>query len=81
MSAESDFLTTSVKALVSEPESILVEELLEGKNVTLTVRAVASDMSILIGREGRTAGALRILCRAIAARHGRKASLIICEPS
>ena len=80
MSAESDFLLSTVQALVSQPESVSVVEIIENKNLELTLLIASVDMSVLIGREGRTAGALRTLCRALGARNGRKTSLKITEP-
>ena len=80
MFAESEFLLGTVQALVSKPELVSVREAAADKLLELILSVAPEDMGAVIGREGRTAGALRVLCRAIGAAKGRKVTLEIQEP-
>jgi predicted RNA-binding protein YlqC (UPF0109 family) len=58
------------KAIVDDPESVVVE-VEEGRgNVSLRLNVSPDDMGRVIGRRGRTAQAIRTVVRAAAAREG-----------
>ena len=61
------------KALVDDPESVVVNEREEKKTTVLEVRVAESDMGKVIGKQGRIAKAIRIVMRAAAVRQGEKA--------
>ena len=65
------------KALVDDPDSVLVEEI-EGTSATIyELRVASEDMGRVIGKQGRVANAMRVLLRAAAARQGRRVTLEI----
>jgi predicted RNA-binding protein YlqC (UPF0109 family) len=65
------------KALVDDPEQVLVEEI-EGTSATIyELRVASEDMGRVIGKQGRVANAMRTLLRAAAARQGRRVTLEI----
>lgn len=58
------------KAIVDDPESVVVEVEEGRNNVSLRLNVSPDDMGRVIGRRGRTAQAIRTVVRAAAAREG-----------
>jgi predicted RNA-binding protein YlqC (UPF0109 family) len=68
------------RALVDDPDAVRVDES-EHRGLTVIDLFVApEDLGRVIGRQGRTAAALRTIVAATAEHHGHKASLEIREP-
>jgi hypothetical protein len=66
-----------VRALVDHPDAVRIAES-ERRGVTvLELRTAPSDMGKIIGRQGRTAAALRTLLGVTAEQHGTRAQLDI----
>jgi predicted RNA-binding protein YlqC (UPF0109 family) len=63
-----ELVETVARALVTQPETVTVVESSEGDTVTLDLTMSQEDLGRVIGREGRTARALR----AFASAAGRK---------
>jgi uncharacterized protein len=70
-------LITLVRALVEEPERVLVEERVEGGVSVLELEVAPGDRGRVIGRRGRTADALRTVLEAVGRRRGRRCELEI----
>ena len=66
-----------VRALVDNPDAVRVTETVRRGISVLELRTAPGDMGKIIGRQGRTAAALRTLLAVTAERHGRKAQLDI----
>lgn len=67
------------KALVDDPESVNVSEV-QGDNVTvIELRVAQPDIGKVIGRQGRTARAMRTILTAHATKLRRRAVLEIVE--
>jgi predicted RNA-binding protein YlqC (UPF0109 family) len=67
------------KALVDESESVKVTEV-EGENVTvLELRVAQTDIGKVIGKQGRTARAIRTILNANATKLRKRAILEIIE--
>jgi len=58
------------KAIVDDPDSVVVEVEEGRRNVSLRLNVSPDDMGRVIGRRGRTAQAIRTVVRAAAAREG-----------
>ena len=56
------------KALVDHPEEVKVEEVADGKHVTVSLRVAQSDMGKVIGKQGRIAKAIRAVVKAASTR-------------
>jgi hypothetical protein len=67
------------RQLVDHPEGVHVDEHDLGETTVLTLRVMPGDLGKVIGREGRTAQAMRALLAAAAAAHGRRATLEIAD--
>ena len=68
-----------VKALVDDPASISIKEVAGDKITIFELRAAKSDIGKIIGKKGRTAGAIRTIMNAVSARQGKRAVLEIIE--
>jgi uncharacterized protein len=70
----------AARALVDVPEEVQVTESVH-RGVTVVELSVApGDVGKVIGRQGRTADALRAMVAATAHHHGIKATLEISDP-
>ena len=70
-------IETVVRALVDKPDSVRVTETERRGTLVLELTTAPSDMGKIIGRQGRTAAALRTLRAVTAERHGKRAQLDI----
>jgi predicted RNA-binding protein YlqC (UPF0109 family) len=61
-----------VRALVDEPDSVTVETAEEDDATVLELRVADDDAGQVIGRRGRTIGALRTVMRAAGASQDRR---------
>ena len=68
-----------VKALVDDPDSIDVTEVVGDKIIIYELRTAKTDIGKVIGKRGRTAGAIRTILNAVSARQGKRAVLEIIE--
>ncbi|HKI51758.1 MAG TPA: KH domain-containing protein [Geothermobacteraceae bacterium] len=68
------------KSLVENPDEIvLTEEEAEDGTILVKLATAQSDMGRIIGKQGRTAKAMRTLLNAKATRENRRANLQIME--
>ncbi len=67
------------RALVDSPDQVTVEATEEDNAMVLRLRVASSDVGRVIGKQGRTAKAMRTVLHAIAARSKRRAVLEILE--
>ncbi|HQF42334.1 MAG TPA: KH domain-containing protein [Ignavibacteriaceae bacterium] len=73
-----EFVEYIAKQLVDSPEGVVVEEkLTEEKKVILSLKVQADDIGKVIGKQGKTAQAMRTLLTAVAAKEGKRAILEI----
>lgn len=68
---------TIVKALVENPEEVVVSEFDNDQTVVYEIKVGAKDTGKVIGKQGRTAQAIRTLVRAASARSGKSATVQI----
>lgn len=64
-----EYLRAVVAPLCGHPELIQVEDVLDERGLLLTLRAHAEDMSLLIGRKGSCAEALKKVMHIWGTRH------------
>ena len=67
------------KALVDNPDEVVVTEKEEGKHVTIELRVASSDMGKVIGKQGRIAKAIRSVVKAAAAKEDKKVIVDILD--
>ena len=72
-------LTYVAKAIVDEPEAVVIEAEDDRRGVTLRLHVAPDDMGKVIGRRGRVAQAIRTVVRAAGAREKIDASVDIVD--
>ena len=65
------------KALVDNPDEVVVEETTEGKNVTVNLHVAAADMGKVIGKQGRIAKAIRTVVKAATSNDNKRVDVEI----
>lgn len=65
------------KALVDNPDEVVVTEKIEGKNVTVELHVAASDMGKVIGKQGRIAKAIRSVVKAASSKDNKRVDVEI----
>ena len=60
------------KALVDNPDEVLVTEKENGKNITVELHVAPSDMGKVIGKQGRIAKAIRSVVKAASSKDNKK---------
>ena len=68
-----------VKALVEEPEAVVVEELEEDGDLVYEVTVAEDDLGRVIGKGGRVANAIRTIAKAAAVRIDRRVIVDILD--
>ena len=68
-----------VKALVDNPDKVSVTEIAGEKSIIYELRVGEGDLGKVIGKEGRTAKAIRTIIIAAAMKHGKRTVLEIIE--
>lgn len=70
---------TIAQALVDDPSKVTISEEMEEETLVIKLSVAKEDMGRIIGKEGRTAKAIRTLLNAISTRDNKKAILKIVE--
>ena len=65
------------KALVDNPDEVVVTEKTEGKNIVLELNVAASDMGKVIGKQGRIAKAIRSVVEAASSKDNTRVDVEI----
>ena len=65
------------KALVDNPDEVVVTEKEEGKNVTIDLHVAASNMGQVIGKQGRIPKAIRSVVKAASLGDNKKVDVEI----
>jgi predicted RNA-binding protein YlqC (UPF0109 family) len=72
-------LETIVKSLVDAPNEVQITEIDGEKTIIFELLCNAKDIGKIIGKSGKTVGAMRTLLNAIASKQGRKAMLEVVD--
>jgi predicted RNA-binding protein YlqC (UPF0109 family) len=72
-------IQTIAKALVDQPDLVLVTEIGGANTSILELKVAKADIGKVIGRQGRTAGAMRTILSAVSAKEKKRAVLEIVE--
>lgn len=67
------------KALVDKPAEVVVAEVEGEKTTVLELRVAREDLGKVIGKQGRTAGAMRTILNAAGTKLGKRCVLEILE--
>jgi predicted RNA-binding protein YlqC (UPF0109 family) len=80
MQKDQQFLEYVVKSLVNHPEDVKTDREIDDRGVKITLHVNPEDMGYIIGRQGQTARALRILLKIVGAKEDARVSMVIFEP-
>ncbi|MDO8443904.1 MAG: KH domain-containing protein [bacterium] len=80
--AETDekFIEELVKAIVDNPSDVKTERTIDERGVLIKLYVNPEDMGKIIGKEGKTAKAIRTLLRVYGAKNDARLNLKIVEP-
>ena len=78
--ADQEFVEYVVSQLVSKPESVSTERKIDELGVLIELTVDREDMGVVIGKEGKTAKAIRTLLRVFGAKNDSRINLKIVEP-
>ena len=67
------------KALVDNPDEVVVTEKKEGRNIKVELHVAPADMGKVIGKQGRIAKAIRSVVKAAAAKEDKKVVVDIMD--
>ena len=80
MLGSKEFIEFIAKHLVDNPDSVVIEESTPNeRTIELTLKVGSDDVGKVIGKQGKTAQAMRTLLTAIAAKEGKRAILKILD--
>lgn len=65
------------KALVENPDEVIVTQKEEGKHITIELHVAPSDMGKVIGKQGRIAKAIRSVVKAASSKENKKVDVEI----
>ena len=65
------------KALVDNPDEVVVTEKKDGRNITIELHVAPSDMGKVIGKQGRIAKAIRSVVKAASTRDNTRVDVEI----
>jgi uncharacterized protein len=74
-----ELLEFLVRALVEEPEKVVVEELEEEGDLVYEISVAEGDLGRVIGKGGRIANAIRTIAKAAAVRIDRRVVVDILD--
>jgi uncharacterized protein len=74
-----ELLEFLVKALVEDPEAVVVEELEEDGDLIYEITVAEEDLGRVIGKGGRIANAIRTIAKAAAVRIDRRVIVDILD--
>lgn len=77
---DAQFLEFVVKALVDNPNAVVIGRTVDEMGVLLTLAVDPADMGKVIGRQGNTAKAIRTLLRVVGMKNNARVNLKINEP-
>lgn len=77
---DTEFLEYVIKAIVSNPDKIKIVRKVDEMGVLLTLEVDQEDVSRVIGREGKIAGAIRLLLKSVGYKENARVNLKINSP-
>lgn len=77
---DQQFIEYVVKSIVNHPDDVKTERTVDERGVLITLHINQEDMGYVIGRQGQTARALRILLKIVGAKENARVNLKVYEP-
>lgn len=74
-----EILESIAKSLVDTPNEVQITEINGDKTIIFELRCNAKDVGKIIGKSGKTVGAMRTILNSMASKQGRKAILEVVD--
>jgi uncharacterized protein len=74
-----ELVTEIARALVDEPNAVIVEAVKRSENTVLRLRVAPTDVGKVIGKQGRTARSMRTILGAVSMKYHHRYTLDILE--
>ena len=74
-----DVIELIAKSLVDNPQDVNITSIDGEKTIIFELRCNSKDIGKIIGKSGKTVGAMRTILNSMAAKQGRKAMLEVVE--
>jgi len=74
-----DLVVTLAKALVDNPDAVEVDEISSGRVIVFQLKVAPQDVGKVIGKDGRTAQAIRTVLQAASVKSDRRVQLDIVD--
>lgn len=78
--ADQEFVEYVVKQIVTKPDAVVTNRKIDELGVLIELTVDREDMGVVIGKEGKTAKAIRTLLRVLGAKNDSRINLKIVEP-
>lgn len=78
--ADQEFVEYVVKQIVTKPDAVVTKRNIDELGVLIELTVDREDMGVVIGKEGKTAKAIRTLLRVLGAKNDARINLKIVEP-
>ncbi|PIQ79884.1 RNA-binding protein [Candidatus Peregrinibacteria bacterium CG11_big_fil_rev_8_21_14_0_20_41_10] len=75
-----DFVEFVIKSIVDYPEQVEILRTIDDLGILITVKVAKDDMGKVVGRNGQTAKAMRVLLRLVGSQESNRVNLKILEP-
>ena len=70
-----EILETIIKNLVDNKDAVEIKELDGEQSIVFEVKVAESDMGKVIGKQGKIAGSIRTVMKAVASKEGKRVSV------
>lgn len=77
---DQEFIEFVVKHLVNKPDDVKVDRKVDEMGVLLTLHVNQEDLGIVIGKQGKTIQAIRVLARIVGAKNNARVNLRLESP-
>ena len=77
---DQEFVEYVVKSIVDNSDDVSTDRVVDEMGTLISLHVNAADMATIIGKEGRTAKALRTILRVLGAKNNERINLKIIEP-
>jgi len=74
-----DLITLIAKALVDNPEQVSINEIESNNTIIIELKVAKGDLGKIIGKQGRTANAIRSILSAMAGKTRKRLMLEILD--
>jgi predicted RNA-binding protein YlqC (UPF0109 family) len=79
MSSASEILENIIKLIVSEPNQVQISEDIGNNTISINIKAAPKDVGKIIGREGKTARALRTIANVVGSKDEKKVNVVVLD--